>query len=169
MSEVAYRFCSVALEERGSTPESPKAVTGTLVRYGDTANLLGFRERMMPGSLRFSDVIANLMHVRARPIARTGAGLVLTDSPQSLEVRISPVDTRDGREAVELVRAGVLKGMSAEFRVDRNGERESPDGVREITSAELVGLALVDRPAYPDSLAQVARRYAPGPVRRWYL
>ena len=162
---VAYRFAEVRLAEIDGSP----AIQGTVVRYGDTARLMGFRERMLPGSLRFADVIVNLMHRRERPIARTGAGLTLRDTGTALEATITPANVRDGQEAIELVKAGVLKGLSAEFRVDPNGERQSPDGIREITSAELTGLGIVDKPAYPQSLAQIAKRYQPKEARRIWL
>ena len=162
---IAYRFAEIRLAEIDGKP----SIQGTVVRYGDTAELMGFKERMLPGSLRFADVLVNLMHQRERPIARSGAGLILRDTGTALEATITPANIRDGQEALELVRAGVLKGLSAEFKVDRNGERQSADGIREITSAELTGLGIVDRPAYPQSLAQVAKRYAPNRGRRIWL
>ena len=162
---IAYRFAEVRLAEVDGAP----AIQGTVVKYGDTARLLGFRERMLPGSLRFADVIVNLMHRRERPIARTGAGLILRDTGTALEATITPAEVRDGKEALELVKAGVLRGLSAEFKVDPNGERRGADGIREITSAELTGLGIVDKPAYPQSLAQVSKRYQPKEGRRIWL
>lgn len=166
---VCYRFTDAGVQKRADGSE---VIEGILVTYGATADIGGlFRERMLPGSLRFADAIANVLHDRTRPIARTGAGLELIDNDRELRAVIAPVNTRDGQEALELVRAGVLKGLSAEFRVDRSGERQAPDGAREITGAELRGLGVVDRPAYPDSLAKVARRYATDKprVRAWVL
>lgn len=158
----AYRFSDCGIEKRADGSE---VIEGVLVRFGDTADLGLFRERMMPGSLAFTDVIANLMHDRARPIARTRAGLELIQSSTELRAVIAPVPTRDGREALELVKAGVLKGLSAEFKVSDEGQ--GTDGAREIRAATLVGLGVVDRPAYPDSLAAVAQRYKPTTDRRW--
>ena len=167
MDSVAYRFAEVSLEKRADGEE---VISGVVVPYGTVADLGFFRERMLPGSIRFDDVIANLMHVRSKPIARTGSGLELVNGPTELRAIIHPAKVRDGQEALELVRSKVLRGMSAEFAVDRNGERQSPDGIREITSAKLIGLAVVDRPAYPDALATIAKRYAPAStVRRWIL
>lgn len=97
---IAYRFAEVRLAEIDGKP----SIQGTVVRYGDTARLLGFRERMLPGSLRFADMIVNVMHRRERPIARTGAGLILRDRGQALEATITPANIRDGQEALELVK-----------------------------------------------------------------
>lgn len=166
MDSIAYRFAEVALEKRADGRE---VIEGVLVRYGTVADLGVFRERMIPGSLRFDDVLVNVMHDRARPIARTGAGLELISGDVELRAIIAPANVRDGQEALALVRAGVLRGLSAEFRVDRHGERDA-DGIREITSAKLVGLGIVDKPAYPDSLAAIAKRYAQRATpSRWYL
>lgn len=62
-------------------------ITGTAIRYGDEAAFGEFRETFVPGSIDFDDVILNLQHQRSAPVARTGAGLVLTDNPQSLSIR----------------------------------------------------------------------------------
>lgn len=123
-------------------------IVGTAIRYGDRATFGDWSERFEPGSLRFSDVIANLMHNRDKPVARTGAGLTLTDGPNALEARIELPDTAPAREARELVTARILRGMSVEFRAktERWEGRE-----RIIVAADLTGIGLVDRPAYAES------------------
>ena len=62
-------------------------------------------------------------------------------------------ETREALDALALVHAGVLRGLSVEFIVSR--ERDD-NGVRLIEAAELVGLGLVARPAY-DASAVAAR------------
>ena len=65
----------------------------------------------------------------------------------SLEVRISAAlpDTQRGRDAATLVRDGVLRGLSIEFRSLSEGMRGE---LREIRKAHLSAAALVDDPAY---------------------
>ena len=142
-------------------------VEGVAVRYGDTASLPGFRERFERGAfgdVAALDVIANLQHDRTRPLARTGGGgLTLADGPGALRAAIELPDTRDGADAAALLRRGVLRGLSLEFRVE--GERFEA-GVRIVERAALRGLALVDRPAYGDSLAAIATRAAASLPRR---
>jgi len=124
-------------------------ITGTAVRYGDVARIGDFSERFEAGSLRYDDVMVNLMHRREAPVARTGAGLTLSNTATALEARIELPDTSYAREARELVSARILRGMSVEFRAikDRWEDRN-----RIIEDAALVAIGLVDVPAYPDSV-----------------
>ena len=133
---------------------SDTGITGVLLRYGDTAVVESFRERLLPGSLEArDDVLANIMHQRAKPVARTGAGLVLEMGKDAVEARIDWPETVYAREAKELVEERILRGFSIEF-VARKEHFEGR--TRIIEAATLTGLAIVDRPAYPDS--QIAKR-----------
>lgn len=124
------------------------AITGVVVRYGDTASFGDWRERFEAGALTWTDVIANLQHDRAKPVARLGAGLTLSDSPERMEARLEPPDTSYGREARELIGARILRGLSMEFRAT---EERMEGRTRIVTRATLLGIGIVDRPAYPDS------------------
>ena len=137
----------------GKTPHG--RLSGTVLSYGDVASVGGISERFEPGA--FGDVVGldlvlNVAHQRTRPIARTGgAGLTLSDSPESLTMSVEPPDTADARDTLALVKAGVLRGVSVEFRAI--AERFE-NGVRIITGALLTGLAIVDKPAYGESTIQ---------------
>ena len=124
-------------------------ITGTVMKYGDVAHIgRTYHERFMPGSLEYDDVIVNLLHDRRQPVARTGAGLELQETSQTLEARMVMPDTEFGRRAQELITAKIVRGLSAEF-IPKVESYEA--GVRVIKRAELVGIGLVDRPAYPNS------------------
>lgn len=128
---------------------SEGVITGTAIRYGDEARIGDFTERFEPGALRFGDVMVNVMHQREKPVARTGAGLSLVDTPTALEARIELPDTSYGREARELVTAGILRGLSIEF----TNPRDVWEGrARIVKEATLRAIGLVDMPAYPDSV-----------------
>lgn len=131
------------------------AITGVVVRYGDTATFGQWSERFEPGALEYSDVVVNLQHDRGKPVARIGAGLTLSDSKAALEARIAAPDTVYGREAKELIGAGILRGLSMEFRAI---EERMEDRTRIVSRAELVGIGIVDRPAYAEST--IAARFA---------
>lgn len=135
----------------GAIESDGRTVTGVAIRYGDAALLPdGRRERIEAGAFAMTgDTILNMQHDRARPLCREPATMTLTDSAESMRMQAELPDTGDGRDARELIRAGVLRGLSIEMRVTR--ERMEAD-TRIIESAELVGLALVDRPAYGESL-----------------
>ena len=108
-------------------------------------------ERFVPGSLITSDVVLNVQHERSRPIARTGAGLLLKDGPESLQMTALLPETTEARDTLTLVSSGVLRGLSVEFETVAEHEE---NGVRVIDMANLSGLAVCDRPAYPGSTVE---------------
>ena len=147
---IEKRFREFRVEGEGQTLAGPALVFGDVARFGD------FSERFTPGSVKIAgDVIANLQHDRGKPVARTGAGLDLRATAEAIDAQITLPDTVYGREARELVGAGILRGFSIEFRADQ----EKWDGTeRIIERAEIVGLGIVDRPAYP--MSEIAQRFA---------
>ena len=154
-----YRFA----ELRAGEGDSP-TVTGTAIRYGDIASIGGrFRETFRAGAfgaVAEADVVLNLHHAQAIPVARTGGGgLELRDSADSLDAVVNMPPTQDAIDAIALIRAGVIRGFSIEFVVPRGGDSFAGD-LRTVTRAEIRGLGLVARPAYGDSLAAIAERAA---------
>ena len=156
------------------SPDSPFAdyglgaddepLRGTLLRYGERAQMPGFVELFEPrafGDLAERDVILNLFHRRDRPIVRTGGGgLILEEDGPEIRALIDFPPTRDGEDAAELICRGIIRGLSVEFRaID-----EAWDGnLRRIKEAELLGAGLVDSPAYTGSrIAQRALERAAG-------
>ena len=139
-----------------------------MIRYGERANIAGFTEEFLPGSLDHRDVVANTFHSRDKVIARTnGGGLVLTDSPESLSMELAFLPTVDAQDARELARRGVLRGVSVEFTATKDRWTGTH---RTIEQAELSGLALVPRPAYEGSQIQDVREALPiKPKRRGLL
>ena len=126
-----------------------RTLTGTAIRYGDISP--DFRERFEPGA--FGEVRAvdlNLQHDPAVVVVRRAT---LTDSPQELRVSAT---LPEGSAALALVRRGSLNGYSIEFHAKR--ERRDAAGIRVVEAADLTGLALVDRGAYPASQAEVRAR-----------
>ena len=66
-------------------------------------------------------------------------------------------NTTAAKDALELVRSKVLRGLSLEMQV----VRETWSGTeRTITNARMVGLALVDTPAYSESVLEARWRAA---------
>ena len=135
---------------------SGRILAGTAVRYGEVARLPWGLERFEPGAFQpLGDIRLDVMHTRARIIARTdGGGLALEDGPDALRVRAEPERTREAEDALQLVRRGVLRGLSVEFRA--LAERMA-GGVRIIERAVLAAVSVVDNPAYPSSVAEVRR------------
>ena len=133
--------------------DGDRQLSGTALQYGDVASLpWGEKERFEPGAfgaLGNADVILNVQHDRARPIARTGGGgLTLRDDPQELAVAADLPKTREADDTLENVKKKILRGLSVEFMpevTERDGD------VLVIKKAELRAIGVVDRPAYPRS------------------
>ena len=147
-----------------------RVIEGVAVRYGDVAVIgAAFRERIEAGAfgrVADADVILNAQHDRTTPLARTGGGgLSFADSAESLSLRADLPETRAADDVLALVRSGVLRGLSIEFRAV--AERIEA-GVRVIERAVLRGVAVVDTPAYPASEveARMAMLPRPAPARR---
>lgn len=144
-----------------------RTLAGVLVRYGDEAKVWGTTERIEPGAfgpdVASADIVLNAHHDRSRPLARTqGGGLSLTDSVDELRLTAELPATREADDAIALVRAKVLRGLSIEFRVQ---DERTVNGVRVITRAQLAGAGLVDSPAYPASA--VTARHTNKPPTWW--
>ena len=126
-----------------------RTLSGRALVYGDTADMGDFRERFEPGAFgEVRTIPINLQHDRRLIVAESA---LLTDSARSLDVR---ADLPEGSAALALVRRGVLSGFSIEFR-PRSERREA--GIRVVERADLAGLALVDRGAYPQSSVELRR------------
>ena len=162
--DVEYRFSAVEVRDAGAVVE------GVAMPYGTVARIMGaFDESVDAGAFKFGDVTLNRMHVREDLIARTdGGGLTLTDSASTLTLR---ADIPKYREDIrDQVNRRILRGFSVEMRVTAE-DWPSPDR-RIVKAAELLGIGLVDRAAYGQATAQLAKRAADGglvKVRWWPL
>lgn len=146
---IERRYVSFNPPERGD--ENPEALLrGTLVRFGDRATIAGFTEEFLPGSIPTlpTDVILNRQHERLFPLARTPETLKLERTDEGIYVEADLSRTAAARQAYEDVQAGLLSGLSIEFRCLKD---EWSGTHRRIKHAVVTDIGLVDRPAYPDS------------------
>lgn len=143
-----YRYCELRA--------TSDAITGTLIRYGNRADIGGyFTEEFSADSIRYKDVIVNIMHDRSKPVARLGSSLSLDNRDNEIIAVINPPDSSYGRDVRAMVDAGILRGLSMEFRATRE---DWQDTHRIITQADLHGIGIVDSPAYSDS--EIQKRWA---------
>ena len=127
---------------------------GVAITYREVARVPFGRETFLPGAfgdVSGLDVRLNVQHNRDRLIARTPATLQLIDGPDALRVLATLPETREADDALTNVRAGVLRGLSLEFRA---GDAPIIDGVRTVRRAGLLALGLVDQPAYLGSTVE---------------
>ena len=150
--KVELRAFEVRADEQGM-------IAGVVIPYGQASVIVGaFEETFMPGSVRFDSVLVNRQHERSMPLARLGHGLQLHDSANELRAEVRMPDTTDGRDTLELVRAGVLTGLSAEFYVKR--EEWPTDTKRIIHEAQLRAIGIVDDPAHAGAVIDEVRARA---------
>ncbi len=144
-----------------------RTVSGIAIKYGDIARLPFGMERFESGAFTdLADVRLNVQHDRGRIVARVGAGLELTDGPDALRFEALLPATREADDLLTNVRAGVYRGASIEFKAIR--ERNEA-GVRVVSRALLVAVAVVDDPAYADSGIRSRSRQGRSPCRRFWL
>ena len=143
-------------------------LTGPIVRYDDSASLFaGVRERLLPGAfgdVGKADVYFEIGHQTGRIFGRTGAGAELRDTREALTAEVQVADTSDGRDAVELVKSGILTGWSMEFKPERTAMRSA---TRVIEKARIVAVALVPDPAYSASQVEARSRQADSRPSLW--
>ena len=131
-----------------------RTLRGVGMPYGDIARMPWGQETFEAGAfgdIASADVILNFMHNRERPLARTGGGLILLDSPEQLLVSATLPNTRDADDALELVDNRTLRGFSVEFAAMREVRRGN---LRVLQRAHIGGIGLVDRPAYPKAIVE---------------
>lgn len=121
-------------------------------------------ERIMPGAfdraLRECDPLALFNHGRSAVLGRKSSGtLRLSVDARGLRYEIDPPDTSTGREVVELVRRGDVRGSSFSFvpKVTTERKLDAPvDGVRyivEVMDCDLFDVGPVTEPAYASTEA----------------
>ena len=87
----------------------------------------------------------------------------MLDSEAALEIRAELPPTRSADDVLELVRAKVMRGLSIEFVAL---QERSEANLRIIERARLVGIGVVDTPAYPASAIEARCAAIPRPGRR---
>ncbi len=144
------RCCAVEFREDDSR-QSPGLLAGVLLTYGERAS--DRAEIFLENSLSWpeSGVILNVQHDRKQALLR------FVPKVEGKEVRVEApfLNTASGRDAAEMVRAGVYTGLSVEFRA----QSERYEGnVRMIEKAILAGAGLVDDPSYSGSGVSVREK-----------
>ena len=139
--------------------DGSRRISGTIVSYNDTAEIGGaFKEQVRAGAFSYRDVILNMSHDNKRPLARLGGGLNITDGSDDMRMTADLPNTRDADDTLTLIKNGTLRGLSVEMEV-RDDEWRDGGSVRVIKAAELTGIGIVSRPAYPQSSVDIRDAY----------
>lgn len=141
------------------TNENECILKGYVNKYNTRSqNLGGFVEEIRQGafdeSLKNNDILALYGHDFNKPLGRMGANLDLRSDEQGLyfELRINPAVTW-AKDTYELVKDGVLNGMSFGFSCENDEWSYTEDGtdLRSINKLNLFEISVVSSPAYLDS------------------
>lgn len=133
--------------------------------FNSVADLGFFREQIAPGafaaSINEDDVRALFNHDPNQVLGRNRSGtLKMKEDAKGLAVDISPPDTQNARDVMELIRRGDVSQMSFAFRtLEENWdytERGSP--LRTLSKVQLFDVSPVTYPAYPATDVSVASR-----------
>ncbi|MCY4537558.1 MAG: HK97 family phage prohead protease [Chloroflexi bacterium] len=127
--------------------ESEGRLQGWAIRYGDVAKFWGIEISVARGALKFDDVIANRQHDRRLPIAR-GDNLKMSDKPEGLYLELEWAADSISQDTRIMVADKRLRGLSLELNVIRE-EYNSKAKSTKILEAQVNGVAIVDRPAFP--------------------
>jgi Escherichia/Staphylococcus phage prohead protease len=133
---------------------------------GTEPNGRKFREVVLPGAFTQSlaerrAVFAFFQHNDTQVLGSTANGtLRLSEDSRGLRYEIDPPDTQAGRDIVELIRRGDVRGSSFGFKVRSGGQTMRRNGdhfVRELRSLELLDVSPVTAGAYPAASVDLQR------------
>ena len=134
---------------------SPGRLVGTILRYGSPGEK--GRETFAPGALSWPDrgIRIDVDHLSSPVKGRIAPPVALavpfhSDDGSEVRIDVDLAPTTQARDLAELMRLGLYRSMSVEFRSARS---RWSGGKRTIVQAQLVAAALTDNPSYPDTAA----------------
>ena len=150
-----FRYSDEEWEYRASD-NGLGSVSGIIVRTGDVAQVgLGLTEQIEEGAFDLAPRWwANRMHQRPNILGVTGQNLTLLPAKDALRFRLDLPSTQLGRDTAYELDKGFLRGASVELGTVTARYQGAH---RFITKSTAIRFALVDKPAYPDSLLKLNR------------
>lgn len=153
------------IEVRAGIGEQPPRLVGYAAVYNSlSADLGGFKERILPGAFKGAvtgngDIRALVDHDSTKLLGRTSNGtLRVMEDERGLRVEVDLPDTSYARDVRTLVARKDVRGMSFGFRVPEGGQRFTKEGgqtIRELTNIDLREVTVTSIPAYGATSVQV--------------
>ena len=135
-----------AIELRAAV-DTPGRIVGTLIETGRVAS--DRRELFIPGAVQWpGGGVRLLAEHRGREVMRFEPKI----DGAKIQIDTPLPDTAIGREIAAEIRAGRKRGLSVEFYASSEGQVQ---GVREVRSALIEAVAVVESPAYVQAVAEV--------------
>ena len=134
------------------TEDKPMRLKGYAYRFGDEGFADGMREEIMKGAFTRSiseeidsEIFMYQNHDPTKPLGKRGKNLMIEEDDKGLRFEVNLPDTSMGRDAYELVKSGIMDGMS----VGMSDVKDKYDGdKRFITEARLDEVSLTQIPVY---------------------
>lgn len=149
------------LEIRAGDGDKPNMLVGYAIVWNSlSADLGGFRERVLPGAAKGgisanADIRALVSHNPDLLLGRTSNGtLRVAEDERGLRVEIDVPPTSYGRDLMELVKRRDVRAMSFGFRVAEGGQRfvkENGQTIRELTNINVREVSAIANPAYGET------------------
>lgn len=143
-----------------ANPES-NTITGYAAVFRDASgnpaiseNLGGFREIVAPTAFneRSGKVLAFYNHDSSQVLGKEGNNLELSVDERGLRFSLVLPDTTTGRDVRELIRTGILSGVSFGFTVNKDSWTVvNNEKIRTLESVTLYEISPTANPAYPDT------------------
>lgn len=141
------QYIELAFDKEG------EGFTGTLIKRGDTRNYGDFKQQVAKDAkiTVADDAILNRHHLQHLPIASSATDDLDVDHGQDrVQVTLNRwPEHSTAQEAKSMLEAGLLSGLSMEYRV--NEASWEGDDLRVIKDVEIIDMAMVHRPAFPES------------------
>jgi HK97 family phage prohead protease len=148
-----------------------RTLVGRAVPYGQTIEVEGGRERFLSGAFNYqlergpvSHIKLHASHEGRKTDFAIGKTVSLEDRPDGLHGAWQLYDTTRGEDALKLVRAGEVTGLSVGFKALQGGTQLAPDGAMERTAVHLDHVALTTEPAYSEAKILAIRSVDAGTV-----
>jgi HK97 family phage prohead protease len=151
MTEVLHRAIeATAVAVEGRTVDVRIAPFGEVARVADPPDFVPYDEEWLPGCFDHQVNAANRIHANYEhmqgPTNIVGHGVSLRQEPDGYHLTSTIHKTNAGDTTLELLNAGALPGVSAEFKPVRN---VTAGRVVQRAKAHLIGFAFARQGAYP--------------------
>ena len=135
-----------------------RTLVGRAVPYGQTIEIDTGHERFVPGAFnrqlesnQLGAIKLHASHEGRKTDFAIGKTVSLEDRPDGLHGAWHLYDTSRGEDALKLVQAGEVTGLSVGFKAVAGGTRLAPDGAYERHAVHLDHVALTTEPAYSEA------------------
>ena len=163
MEKRTYKNSNIEIETR---EDGPPVIRGHAAVFDIIESGGWFREKVAPGAFRISlqedDIRALWNHDSKYVLGRNRANtLKLWEDERGLAVEISPPDTQQAMDFIELIRRGDVSQMSFGFQVKRSTwiEEKDEDDLRVLDEVKLWEVSPVTFPFYKDTDIGIKAEY----------